>query len=257
MAGTFHLQAMNTNLASAKRAYEISLPTYSGPLDLLLHLIERNELDITAISLASVAEQYLAQIGQIADDTVEHLMDFLIIGARLLLIKSRALLPQVPSLLADEEEDPAEALARQLRRYKQFKSVAEWLARREEGGLRTYLRVAPLPQLEGELDLTGISTNSLAAALQAVLERAEMLEDSISIAAEARKITVDDKIRQLREALRSRERIQFTDLLSDKVTRVELSITLLAVLELVKRQEVNMRQAISFGPIEIVADIEE
>jgi segregation and condensation protein A len=250
--------SMNTNMTSITSTYKVNLPSYSGPLDLLLHLIERNELDITAISLAAVTEQYLTQISQLTDDRVEHLMDFLIIGARLLLIKSRALLPQIPSGLTDEEEeeDPAEALARQLRRYKQFKANAGWLANREEKGLRTYLRVAPLPQLEGELDLSGVTPGTLIAAFQAVLERADLLEDSVSIAAEARKITVDDKIRQLREAIKVNERIQFTALLSDRTTRVELSVTLLAVLELVKRHEVNMRQSFLFGPIEIVADID-
>ena len=93
--------------------YKIDLPTFSGPLDLLLHLIERNELDITAISLAAVTDQYLEQIDKLRDQRLEQLMDFLVIGAKLLVIKSRALLPQLPGDFSedDEEEDPAETLA--------------------------------------------------------------------------------------------------------------------------------------------------
>ena len=137
-------------------AYQISLPVFSGPLDLLLHLIERQEFDITTISLVKVTEQYLAQIEQLKENRLENLIDFLVVAARLVQIKSRALLPQAPLYPGDEEEeDPAEALVRQLKAYKRFKQAAMWLQQREEAGLRTYLRVAPPPKLEGELDMTG------------------------------------------------------------------------------------------------------
>jgi segregation and condensation protein A len=153
---------------TAVTAYRIELPAFNGPLDLLLHLIDRNELDITAISLAQVTEQYLQQIEQLKKDRIENLIDFLVIAARLMVIKSRALLPQTPTLADDEEEeDPAEALIRQLKLYKQFKQAANRLKEREETGLRTYLRVAPPPKLEGRLDLTGITINTLAQLFQA------------------------------------------------------------------------------------------
>ncbi|MFO7681675.1 MAG: segregation/condensation protein A, partial [Chloroflexota bacterium] len=130
-------------------SYKIDLPAFAGPLDLLLHLIDRDEMDITAISLIQVTSQYLRQIEAMKEDRVEHLIDFLVIGARLSLIKSRALLPKIPALPGDEEddEDLAEALIRQLREYKRFKQAAQWLGEREEAGLRTYLRVAPPPKL--------------------------------------------------------------------------------------------------------------
>ena len=86
-------------MESSTTNYKIEVPAFSGPLDLLLHLIERNELDITSISLTAVTEQYLAQIEQFKADRMELLVDFLIIGARLLVIKSRALLPQLPQAL--------------------------------------------------------------------------------------------------------------------------------------------------------------
>ena len=104
-------------MAEIQDPYLIDLPVYSGPLDLLLHLIERQELDITAISLAAVADQYLEQIERLKKNRLDQLMEFLVVAAKLLVIKSRALLPQAPPELTteDEEEDPAEALARQLR----------------------------------------------------------------------------------------------------------------------------------------------
>ena len=147
--------------------YRIELPSFSGPFDLLLHLIERNEMDITAISLATVANQYLDQVNKIPGDKLDHLVDFLVIAARLLVIKSRALLPQIPTELndAEEEEDPAEMLARQLRIYSKFKSVAGFLRSCEEEGYRTYLRVAPPPLLDPSVDMTGISLETLSSAL--------------------------------------------------------------------------------------------
>jgi segregation and condensation protein A len=241
-------------MESSTTNYKIDVPAFSGPLDLLLHLIERNELDITAISLTAVTEQYLAQIEQLKADRMELLVDFLIIGARLLVIKSRALLPQLPpSLLDAEEEDPAEALARQLRTYKLFKESAVWLNHRYDARLRTYLRVVSVPNLESSLDLTGISVDTLITALHDALDRAQLLEDSISVATERRKLTIEDQIERLRTLLSSSRRVQFNELLSGPVSRVELSVTLLAVLELIKRHEVNARQVEVFGPIELIA----
>ena len=138
--------------------YHVELPVFNGPLDLLLHLIERQELDITAVSLVQVTGQYLEQVRQLDEAQLEGLIDFISIGARLLLIKSRALLPR-PAVLPggdEEEEDPTEALLRQLRDYKRFKTAAQWLDSRQRHGLRTYLRVAPPPRLEGRLDLSGV-----------------------------------------------------------------------------------------------------
>lgn len=233
--------------------YRIDVPAFSGPLDLLLHLIEREELDITAISLARVTEQYLAQVNQLKEDKIEHLVDFLVIGAQLLVIKSRALLPQTPLVPPEEEEeDPAEALMRQLRLYRQFKSAATWLRMREEEGWRTYLRVAPPPKVEGKLDLSGITLQTLVLALRRVLERAETMEGSVGVV-QPRHVTLDDQIRLLRTTLREREAVSFQELLSDSADRIEIAVTLLAILELIKRLEVTAHQRFLFGPIELRA----
>jgi segregation and condensation protein A len=233
--------------------YRISLPAFTGPLDLLLHLIERNELDITAISLFTVTEQYLQQVEQLKQEKVEHLIDFLVIGARLVLIKSRALLPKMPAeLLADEEEeDPAEALARQLQLYKRFKEAAAWLAERESLGLRTYLRLAPPPKLESRLDMGGVTVDSLLAAVQTALERSDKLDESMAVIVQKRTMTIEGQINKLRTWVKTHANLTFRDLLSAETNRVEISITLLALLELIKRSEVDAIQPIPFGPIEI------
>ncbi|KAA3664939.1 MAG: hypothetical protein DWQ04_03175 [Chloroflexi bacterium] len=233
--------------------YTIDLPAFSGPLDLLLHLIDRQELDITAISLVTVTEQYLIQIERLKENRIEQLIDFLVVAARLVLIKSRALLPQTPVVVdGEEEEDPAEALIRQLRQYKQFKQRASWLKTREEQGLRSYLRVAPPPKLEGRLDLSGISVDTLLSALQDALSRADSLEDSVAIV-QPRRITIEGQMNKLRYRVKNGRFLEFRDLLSTDTSRVEISISLLAVLELIKRREVTAFQSEPFGPIQLRA----
>jgi segregation and condensation protein A len=234
-------------------SYRIDLPAFAGPLDLLLHLIERNELDVTAISLSAVTEQYLEQIEQLKQEKVEHLIDFLVIGARLVLIKSRALLPPVPSAMLDdeEEEDPAEALARQLREYKRFKEAAAWMAKREASGLRTYLRIAPPPKLESRLDMSGVTVEALISAVQAALERGDQMEESVAVAVKKRTMTIEGQMNKLRSWVKAQQQVYFHELLTGSTSRVEISITLLAVLELIKRYEVDAFQPELFGPIEI------
>ena len=181
--------------------YRIDVPAFSGPLDLLLHLIERDELDITVISLARVTEQYLAQVEHLKQERIEDLIDFLVIGARLVLIKSRALLPRPPAIpLEENEEDPAEALLRQLRVYRQFKTAAAWLHRREEEGMRTYLRVAPPPQLDAKLDLSGVTIDTLFQALQGVLARSETKSESVDVV-QSPLVTIEGQITRLRKIL--------------------------------------------------------
>jgi segregation and condensation protein A len=235
-------------------SYEIQLPVFSGPLDLLLNLIEHNKLDITALSLVAITDQYLEQIRELKGEQLEQLMDFLAIGARLLLIKSRALLPQSPEMPVEEEEDPAEALARQLRLYRRFKQVAAYLEERERMGLRCYLRTAPPPALEHRLDLTGIDLDSLIASLQSAIDRADMKDDSVSVAVKQRTVTIEDQIVLLRQQVMVHGQVGFKDLLSKRTTWSEVSVTLLAVLELIKRHEVNALQPELFGPIVIVRE---
>lgn len=234
--------------------FRVELPVFNGPLDLLLHLIERQELDITAVSLAQVTDQYLTQVRRLGDQQLEQLIDFISIGARLLVIKSRALLPQPPIIAVgeEEEEDPAEALLRQLRVYKKFKSAASWLDERRLAGLRTYLRVAPLPHFEGKLDLSGVTIDTLLNALADILEREEMLGESLSVVT-PRAITIEDQMKLLRERLGTRPKLIFTDMLARPHDRTEIAVTLLALLELIKRREARAEQLHLFGPIEITA----
>src|SRR5207253_591886 len=139
--------------------YTIQLPVFEGPLDLLLRLIEREELDITSIALAQVADEYLAQVRAMEAPEPEALSAFLVIAAKLLLIKSRALLPRpAPARGSDEAPDEGVELARQLREYQRYKQAAVLLRAWEDQGRRSYARVgappAPLPPRVEKLDVT-------------------------------------------------------------------------------------------------------
>ncbi len=227
---------------------EIELPVFRGPLDLLLHLIEREELDISVVSLAQVTEQYLEHLSRLEDLEAGILADFLAVAARLIWIKSRLLLPQPTSSAGEEEEeDPGEALARQLRAYKQFKMAAEVLRERERRGLRAYVRVAPLPGLERRLDMGGVSLTDLLAVMQQVL--AEKPPAEIAPLVQPFTVTIRDKIVLTGQLLRKRAVVRFRDLLEQATNRAEVIVTLWAVLELIKCQKITVEQSELFGEI--------
>ena len=169
-----------------------------------------------------------------------------------MVIKSRALLPTPPLKLAGEEleEDPAEQLIRQLKLYKQFKDSADWLNSRLDAGLRSYLRVAPPRQKAiAKLDLTGRSAESLYLAMQTVVAQLAERQESVTVAV-PRKLTIEGQIEKLRHHSRhTPSSFPFSDLLSDEVSMAELGVTLLAVLELIKREEISAEQNDLFAPI--------
>ncbi|MBC8077542.1 MAG: segregation/condensation protein A, partial [Chloroflexales bacterium] len=136
-------------------SYTFHLPEFEGPLDLLLRLIERAELDITSIALAQVADEYLAHVRGLADPDPRALAEFLVIAARLLLIKSRALLPRtaVAGVVAAGGDADAEELAQQLKLYQQYKRAAEQLRASFDEERRLFVRQAPPPVIEIEQEL--------------------------------------------------------------------------------------------------------
>jgi segregation and condensation protein A len=231
----------------------VLLPVYEGPLDLLLELIERAELDITKVALAQVTDQYLAYLRQAPEHGLADLASFLIVAARLLQIKSEALLPR-PPVREVGDEDPGDALARQLIAYKRYKQVAIQLSEREAAGLRTYLRVAPPPAVEPKLDLSRIGLDDLRRALQQVLTAAP--GPSLDEVVAAPRVRIRDRILLIIDALRTRGQTTFGSLLKHTRTRLEIVVSFLAVLELVKRRQVTVRQQELFGEIEIVPGTE-
>ena len=229
--------------------YTIATPVYEGPLDLLLQLIERAELDITKLSLAIITDQYLEYIHQLTDLAADEVSAFLVIAAKLLQIKSEALLPRPPQR-EPGEEDPGEALARQLIVYKRYREIARILNQREEDGLRTYLRVAPPPKLDSSYDLTGITIDDIAAAAQEIFIDLN-LADALNAVVPPSRVTIREKITLITDSLRHQKYVSFRSLVNHENSRLEIVVTFLAMLELIKRHLVRVSQEGLFGDISL------
>jgi len=232
--------------------YTVRLPVFEGPLDLLLHLIEERELDITKVSLATVTDQYLDYISRAEKLEPEKLADFLIIAAKLLLIKSRMLLPQPPVEAEDEEEeDVGDELVRRLVEYRRFKGAAQELRFREEHGLRAYARLLPPPQPEPTVRLEGITLDALVVAVRQALESKTV--SSADDVVTPLHISLPDKITHLESLLQEQRRYSFTRILEQATSRMEIIVTFLALLQLMKRRKVVVEQSELFGEIMISA----
>lgn len=234
--------------------YTISTEVYAGPMDLLLELIEHAELDITRLALAQVTDQYLAYLHNLEDRSAAEVSAFLVIAARLVQIKSAALLPR-PSLdlSGPSPEDDAEALARQLILYKRFKELGQYLDQQDIAGLHTYLRIAPPPRtnLPVHLDLTGVTLQDLVQAARDVFHSQRQLAPLSQVVSMPR-VTIREKINRLIDTLRKVGQATFRSIVSVETSRVDIVVTFLAMLELIKRHLVEARQTNLFGDIEIL-----
>jgi len=231
--------------------YQVHLPVFEGPLDLLLHLIEREKLDISTVSLAQIADQFLEYVKSIETVQPGTLADFLVMAARLVYIKSRLLLPQ-PANTEDQEqeEDPGEALARQLREYKRFRDAAQALRIIEERGLHSYLRVAGPPELERRLEGGDVTLADLLAAAHAAFA-VQLPKLPVGSVVTPFTVTIHDQIRLIAQATSGNHPVMFRALLQFTRNRVEIIVTLQAVLELLKCHQVLAEQSMLFGEIVI------
>ncbi len=244
---------METALNPLGAGYPVSLPIFDGPIGLLLHLIEREELDITEVSLVAITDRYLRAIEALQEIEPEALADFLVVAARLLYIKSRGLLPH-PESEEEEEEGQSEALIQQLQDYRRFRAAAGELRLRASIGLRTSAR-ATAPQIDRKLDLSALTIQKLADAAQRALSNFPGDPDLPSV--RSYPVTVAEKIESIRERISGRAEengraggsLTFSALLSQSRSRQEIIVTFLAVLELIKQREIAAEQEETFGEI--------
>jgi segregation and condensation protein A len=238
--------------------YTVHLPGFDGPLDLLLHLIERNQLEITAISLVAVTDQFVAYLRMWDEPPLPRLAEFVTMAARLLLIKSRSLLPRQirPDADADEGDplDDAERLRQHLIEYKLAREIARALHARELAGLQSFARPGRLVDPEAMLawsppKLVGLQVEALAAVFRRVL-----LEKRFSEPEELPlpQVTVADKIAEVLALLAARGRLSLEEALANATSRFAVVVTFLAILELWHQARIEVRQEQLFGPIEIL-----
>jgi segregation and condensation protein A len=237
------------NLLGRQLNYTVQTPVFEGPLDLLLNLIERAELDITAISLGLVTDQYLAYINGMEELNADEISAFLVIAAKLLQIKSEALLPRPPAREAGEE-DAGLALVDQLKLYKRYKEIGGWLNEQQGMNLRTYLRIAPPPKVEPKLDLSNLTLEKLVNAAESAFAKERSKEPLGTIIA-APRVTIREKIDMIARIMKDVQRSTFSALVNDGASRLEIVVTFLAMLELIKRYRIDVHQEELFSDIEI------
>src|SRR3954462_11332734 len=238
---------------SAPEAFPVKLSNFEGPLDLLLHLIRKHELDIHDIPIAVITAQYLAVIAFMQELDLDIAGEFLVMAATLIHIKSKMLLPRPETAagVEGEQEDPRDALVRRLLEHQKFKAAAGLLHEREQlraaQWLRPDERVAELAGDDYEPELE-VDLFSLLNAFQAVVDRLK-LRPKVLLPPE--EIPVEVRIEQLLARLSETEALGFEDLFSDIEERSGMIVTFLALLEMIRLKLVRVFQSGSFGPIRV------
>ena len=241
--------------------YVVHLPDFEGPLDLLLHLIEKRQMEITTISLLAVTDQYLAYVQQWQEPDhipLSNMAAFISIAARLLYIKSQSLLPNISKEEMTSEMENAAVMAEELRahllEYKLAKEIAGYLRLREESGMQTYGRSGLLAGIEAQLawmppTLLGLQVDSLTTAFQRLLELQAKEEANSGIFIPTARVRVSERIAEIVGLLRVHSSIHLSDLLENEHSRIIIIVTFLAVLELWKREGIHVTQTTLYDPI--------
>jgi segregation and condensation protein A len=231
--------------------YKVKLEIFEGPLDLLLYLIKKEEVDIHEVSMEKITKQYLLYINTFKMLNIDIAAEFVLMAANLMYIKSRTLLPksEQPPEEDSEEDDPRWDLIRQLIEYKKFKDAASFLLKREVEMDGAFAYQAEKIKDETPPTLAEVSIFDLIRSFQNVLKRFEVTHDFGSIIDD--RYTVADKIELLITRFRPGQSIRFENLFEQATTKAEVIVTFLAVLELMKLNQFIIRQNTILGEIEV------
>jgi segregation and condensation protein A len=228
----------------------VTTSVFEGPLDLLLHLIEREDLDITKVSLIQVTDQYIAALRAQEQLDMRALADFVAVGARLLFLKSRALLPRSPDEMTEDDLE-AEAIATdltaQLEEYRAYKNAASYLRQLEDAGHQSYTRIAAPPAEWLPTGLEKVTLKKLMGALAKALDRLPPAPEPERLQRQMVNVAVR-RVNLLRD-VRRYGRISFTRLIADCQTRLEAIVTFMAILDLLKSEDLRAEQESAFGEI--------
>lgn len=234
--------------------YQVKLPVFEGPFDLLLHLVGRKEIGIYEVSIAEITDEYLAYIETMRDLDLEVATEFLLIAATLLKLKSDSLLPvQEKEVEELGPQELREELLWRLVEYQKFRNAAAELAARMEREERYYYRQVDLEEPFRDLvpdALRGLTLEMLVAKARELVET----EDEVEVGYIAPiRVNVEDFIGRVRKALEGGGRTSFRELTRECALRIEVIAFFIALLELFKREEIDLRQATRFGDIEVYA----
>jgi segregation and condensation protein A len=229
--------------------FRIELPNFEGPLDLLLHLIRKHELDILDLPIAFITDKYLEYLGLMQGLNLDVASEYLVMAATLAHIKSKMLLPRPPEGQDEEEVDEADPRAELIRRlleYQKYKTVALDLAERAIAGRDVFLGGSPPPVAEGPPPLAQVSVFRLLDAFKKVAER---MNASIALEVDAERITIQERIGELVDRLRVHRRCRFDELFDGMTTSYDLVVTFLALLEMAKMRLASIYQTDHEEPI--------
>ena len=235
-------------------AYRVRLDVFEGPLDLLLHLVKKNEVDLSDLPVATITDQYISYIDLLQQLDLDRAGEYLVMAATLLHLKSRLLLPSEEVVDEESGEDPRAELARQLLEYQRFREAAEMLDRNSMLGRDVFTRV-PLRNeaIDGQDvvrdvmdEIDDVSLGDLLDALQEVLKNAE---PGIVHQVLLEQVSLRERVCLVLDLLRERTQVAFTDLFSTDISRLQILVTFLAALELVRTRIIDINQDERFGPI--------
>lgn len=237
---------VNPEMATRLAEYQLRLPIFEGPLDVLLRMIERSELEITDVSLVAVTDQFLAYVETLRGVPPEVVAEFAATAARLLVLKSRSLLPAPPSV---EEEPEPDDLTQQLRAYQAVKAAAGFLQERERAGLRSFVRDTALPEdLPVAERLVPVDVAGLMRALRRSLQPrrpAPVRYRPTPV------ITLAEMVGRLLSRVVHGRRVRFSSIVGATAPRSERAVAFIALLSLLRQQVVEATQSSLFGEIEI------
>src|SRR5262245_44006691 len=244
-------QQKQLDFESVLEDYPVRLINFEGPLDLLLHLIKKHEVNVYDIPISLITQQYLEYLDLMTEMNLEVAGEFLVMAATLIHIKSRMLLPRPDPAQEDPEEDPREALVRRLLEHQRFKAAAELLHEKEiqrsamwhrpDGRVAEVVGEAPEPEVEVDLF-------SLMTAFRQVLDR---MRARPKVILPPEQIPIETRIEQLMERLSETEACGFEDLFADVKTRAGMIVTFLALLEMIRLKTIRVFQQGAFGPIRV------
>lgn len=228
--------------------YRIKTEHFEGPLDLLLKLTEDQKLDITRVSLAKIADQYLEYIANTQNVTLEHLADFLSVASRLILIKSKALLPMLE--FTEEEEEEIKDLEHQLAEYKKFKEISKELAVLFDNSKAGFSREGFLGQSVVFYPPENIIADDLAKIFSKIIGEIPVIDELEQELVEE-VLTLEEKIEHLQKTLRERAQTSFSELVINAKDKIEVVVSFLAMLELVKQRIIHVEQEDLFSEIQM------
>lgn len=230
-------------------ALEVFLEAFEGPLDLLLYLIRRQNLDILEINVAEITKQYMGYIGLMESIHLELAAEYLVMAAMLAEIKSRMLLPRQVSE-EEDEDDPRAELIRRLQEYERFKKAADDIDDMPRLGRDIHQASAHAPERDQEVQHPAVDMREVLAALADVLQRAEMFE---SHQVEMEKLSTRERMTMVLDTLQGEQFIPFVSLFKLSEGKLGVVVTFLAIMELIKESLVEIVQSESFGPIHVKA----